>query len=130
MRGLPVLCAALALAACQSVAQNDGLGGPDTTWRLVTLDGAAFAATATLTFPDGRRLTGQAPCNSYFGALTATYPAFAAPVIGASKRACPDLQAEQAYFTALSAVTKATRDGDRLILSDASGPRLVFTIVA
>ena len=130
MRGLPVLCAALALAACQSVAQNDGLGGPDTTWRLVTLDGAAFAATATLTFPDGRRLTGQAPCNSYFGALTATYPAFAAPVIGASKRACPDLQAEQAYFTALSAVTAARRAGETLIHSAASGPRRVFTIVA
>ncbi|MEO0666394.1 MAG: META domain-containing protein [Pseudomonadota bacterium] len=128
MRARAALCAALAVSACQSAAQDDGFGGPTTTWRLVTLDGAAFAADATLTFPDGQRLAGQAPCNSYFGPLTAPYPAFAAPVIAASKRACPDLRAEAAYFAALSAVTGARRDGDTLTLSDTTGPRLVFTI--
>ena len=128
MRHVAALCAALAVSACQSAAQQDGFGGPDTTWRLVTLDGAAFPADATLTFPDGQRLAGQAPCNSYFGPLTAPYPAFAAPVIAATKRACPDLAAETAFFEALSAARLSAAKDGRLVLSAEDGsPLLVFT---
>ena len=126
MRRVAALCLALGASACAGDTAN-GFGGPDTVWKLVEINGAPFDANATLRFPAQGRIAGGAPCNSYFGALGGTYPAFNVPVIGASKRACPDLPAESAYFAALNAVDRASRDGDRLILSDASGPRLVFT---
>lgn len=102
-------------------------GGADRTWHLVTLKGANFDATATLTFPSRNRIAGQAPCNRYFSRNAAPYPWIEIGPIGATRRACPDLQAEQAYFEALEAVNVAVIEGDTLTLSDEETPLLVFT---
>ena len=114
------------VCACQGQAQ-DGFGAPDTVWALTTLDGAPFDATATLTFTAENRVAGQAPCNSYFGVQTGRFPAFSAPALAASRRACPALEAETRFLSALGAATRATRSGNTLILSDDSAERLVFT---
>ena len=119
--------ACIALAAC-TVRAQDGFGTPDAIWQLTEIDGIPFDARATLTFPTPGRVSGAAPCNAYFGALTGTYPAFSAPVLAASKRACSELQAEAQFFAALRAVRSAKRMGDTLTLSDATGLRLVFTL--
>ncbi|WP_299688742.1 META domain-containing protein [uncultured Tateyamaria sp.] len=125
MRPLAGLCAALLLCACQGDAQ-DGFGDAATTWQLVTLDGAAFDATATLTFPEAGRIAGSAPCNQYFGPMNSTFPGFSAPALAATRRACPALEDEIRFLAALRAVTRAERADDALILSDETGARLVF----
>ncbi|WP_415921410.1 META domain-containing protein [Tateyamaria sp. SN6-1] len=123
-----ILAAAIvAAAACKSTAAGSGYGGPDTVWRLTTIDGAPAQAKTTLTFPNPGRIAGRAPCNSYFGPLNGTFPRFDAPAIASTRRACPDRSLESRYFAALRAAKSATRNGDTLILSDGSGrQRAVF----
>ena len=46
--------------------------------------------------------------------------------IGATRMACPELDAEAAFFAALRRVARAEVAGDVLILSDPGGFRMVF----
>lgn len=126
MRRVLAYGAVILSSACQAQTVP-GYGAPDTVWRLVTLGGAPFDAAATMSLSATGRIAGNAPCNSYFGAMRSAYPAFDAPVIAASKRACKDLKAEGDFFAALGAATTAERTGNTLILSDETGARLVFT---
>lgn len=103
-----------------------GHGAAGRTWKLVELDGAAFPARATLTFPEEGRIAGEGPCNRYSGAQTVPYPWFRAEKIAATRRACPDLAAETAYFSALEAMTLAEVAGDVLILRTGDGREMVF----
>lgn len=122
---LPLL-ALFALAACDSDETLRGHGAADKEWRLVELQDAAFAATATLTFPEKGVVRGQGPCNSFSTTNTVPYPWFDAGPILATRRACPDLAAESAYFTLLEAATLSEVLGDTLTLSDDSGVLLTF----
>lgn len=101
---------------------------PNVTWILVSLDGKPFPARATLTFPETGRIAGQAPCNRYFAEMRAEYPWFKAERIGATRMACPDLDHETAYFTALSEMTLAYVEGEDLILASDAGREMVFTV--
>jgi heat shock protein HslJ len=96
-------------------------------WRLVALDGAAFAARATLTQPGPGRIAGQAPCNRYTGTLRAAPPGFDAGPFAVTRMFCDGLmEAETAFLTALEAMTGAEVAGDRLTLTGAAGRSLVF----
>ncbi|MEL6618196.1 MAG: META domain-containing protein [Pseudomonadota bacterium] len=97
-----------------------------TVWQLAQIDGTPYSANATLTIAPDSRVSGRAPCNSYAGGSGAQYPAFDARRLRATKRACPSLRAETAYFQALAAMQTAKRDGDRLILRG-DGRQMVFT---
>ena len=99
------LVALLALANCRGDETVAGYGGGDTTWRLLELDGEAFKPRATLQLGAKGEISGEAPCNRYFGTQTAPYPWFKAEKIGATRRACPELEAETAFLDALSAMT-------------------------
>jgi len=90
-------------------------------------EGQALPARATHLFPEEGRSAGEAPCNRYFGTLTDPYPWFKPTGIGATKRACPDLAAEDAFFNALNAMTLAEVAGQTLILSTPEGREMVFT---
>ena len=46
--------------------------------------------------------------------------------VAATKRACPDLAAENAYFTALQSMTLSEVLGNVLILSNDAGDEMVF----
>ena len=54
------------------------------------------------------------------------YPWIKIENIAATKRACPDLAAESAYFTSLQAMTLSEVLGDVLILSNDEGDEMVF----
>lgn len=101
-------------------------GGKNHVWTLAELNGAPFQATATLTFPQAGVIAGNGPCNLYHGTLTVPYPWFETGPIASTRRACPDLKAEAAFFQALEAASLSEITGDTLILSDDNGVLLVF----
>jgi len=101
---------------------SDFLDG--TTWILRTVDGQAVTARATLTFEAGGRFGGSAACNSYggdVGVFDDFTIDFAPPF--STRRACPQLSEEQAYFAALGTATdfRPGREGDTLALLGAGG---------
>ena len=119
---------ALPLAGCadETVSGYVGREGP---WRLVELDGAAFAARATIAFPEPGRIAGEAPCNVFSGAIAVPYPWFALSGLAVTRRACPDLAAEGAFFAALQAMRQAEVSGDVLVLTAEDGRQMVFRAV-
>lgn len=116
-----VLLSVLALTACAQV-----LPAPEKSFRLISIDGRAFAATATISFAVPGRISGQAPCNSYSGALAAPLPGFSTLSIVATEIGCADLAAEQAFFTALSMMTQADVTTNQIRLGNAAGQSMVF----
>jgi len=103
-----------------------GYATPGVTWTLSELSGTPYPARATLTFPEEGRIAGKAPCNDYSATQNAPYPWFEAGPVAATKRACPDLPAETAFFDALARVTLAEVAGEVLILSTEDGFEMVF----
>lgn len=114
------------IAACRQDESVRAYGAADKEWQLIELDGKPFDAKATLTFPEVGRIAGQAPCNRYAGSMTVPYPWFKAGPIAATKRACPDLASETAFFSALDAATLSEVLNDTLILSNTDGLSMVF----
>lgn len=115
----------LALAACTDETIS-GYADPDAVYRLTEIDGAPYKANATISFPKAGTARGEAPCNAWFASQSAPYPWLELGPIAATRRACPDLDAEQAYFEALAAVTLAEVQGPVLILSNDAGREMVF----
>jgi heat shock protein HslJ len=117
-----------ALTAMFSCADESltGYGAAETVWVLQDLDGVPFAARAILEFPEEGALSGQGPCNTYRGTQSVPYPWFKAENIASTRMACPDLDLEATYFSALEAMTLAEVAGNTLILSNDDGRKMVF----
>lgn len=126
IRGALGISALLGLFSCADETLS-GYGAADTVWVLQTIDGAAFAARATLIFPEEGVLQGEAPCNTFRGAQTVPYPWFNAGNIAVTRKACPDLDAEQTFFDALQEMTLAEVGPDSLFLSNDDGRKMVFS---
>ncbi|MFO7920738.1 META domain-containing protein [Rhodobacteraceae bacterium W635] len=124
LRLLPFLTALLILSACLQDETLSGYG--DGLWALTQQDGAPVTADITLDLRETGQISGAAPCNGYSAAQTAPYPWVEVGPITATRRACPDLTAEQAYFDLLSRMTLAEVSGPALILSNDSGETLTF----
>ncbi len=105
-----------------------GFVDPSAEYHLVEIDGAPLGADATIAFPVTGQVVGQAPCNRYFATQTEFYPWFGLDGIGATRMACPDLDAETAYFAALETMTLAEVAGNTLILSNTDGRTMVFVL--
>ena len=103
-----------------------GYGEPGATWTLVELNGAPFAARATLSIAENGQVSGQAPCNRFTSSNSVTYPTFDTGPSAATRMACPDLDSEAAFFTALNAMTSADVQGDTLILCGDADGQMVF----
>ena len=103
-----------------------GYGGADQVWTLSEIDGTAFAASATLTFPETGQIAGKAPCNSYTGKMDAPYPWFETGPLAATRMACPDLEAETTFFAALDEMSQSEVSGETMILSNEAGREMVF----
>lgn len=116
----------LGLNACQPDETLARYAGEGSTWQLVEIGGEQANADTTLGFPEPGRMAGQAPCNSYGATITAPYPWFELGGLAVTRRACPDLPAETAYFDALTKMTLSEVSGDVLILSNDDGVELVF----
>jgi heat shock protein HslJ len=116
-------------AACLCLIATPALAQDPVTWRLVSLNGADFGASATMSFlPDGT-LQGDGPCNSYGGQLAALPPEWSLGPVRATRMACDALEAEAAFFAALSDADQAVAQADTLLLLQAGQEVLRFILV-
>ncbi len=116
----------LALTACRQDETISAFVPAGSIWHLTDLNGQAFPANGTLTFPEPGIISGNGPCNTYSASQNAPYPWFEAGPIRATKRTCPEQHFEGAFLLALAKATLAEVSGDILILSDEGGGELVF----
>lgn len=126
MKPSAILLFVLALAGCRDDETVGAYGAADRVWTLVELDGTAFQQRATLTFPTNDEIAGNAPCNSYSGAMAIPYPWFEAGPLAVTRMACPELEAETRFFSALADMTLSEVAGDFLILSNDEGREMLF----
>jgi heat shock protein HslJ len=95
-------------------------------WKLVSIDGVAFPATATMAF-DGDRAYGQAPCNSWSGEVVKTpFPETNIRKVVSTMMACENLEAEQQFFAAMAAMTHEAVGLGHLELVDRKGREMKF----
>lgn len=129
MRIILALAAIGGLVECSGDETVTSYGGAASDWLLIEIDGKPFGARATLNLAAAGKISGQAPCNQYFGEQTAPYPWFSAEKIGATRRACPELDQETRFLSALSEMTLSEVAGDTLILSNEAGSQMVFRAI-
>ena len=115
----------LMLLACSDETVS-GYADRDAVYRLEELGDRRVPWQATITFPEPGRAAGQAPCNAWSAELRVPYPWFELGPIAATRRACLQMDGEAEFFEALSRATLAEVLGPVLILSDDTGPLLVF----
>ena len=125
MRFLLIL-AVIGLVGCKYDETISGYTNTNASWKLTLLNGAAFKARATISFPSKGKASGMAPCNHYNANQSAPLPWFEIRSVASTKMACPDLKAEHQFFSALQTMTQAEALGDTLILSNDAGGEMVF----
>lgn len=119
---------AFLLTTCGPDETISGFADPQASYRLVSLDGDTIVASATIRFPEPGQVTGTGPCNSFNAAQRVPYPWFELGPIASTRRACPDLEAETAYFAALAEMRFAEVVGDTLLLSNEADREMVFQV--
>jgi heat shock protein HslJ len=103
----------------------------NTYWTLsaAKLDGKTIqfpkAADVNLAFAEGK-FSGKGPCNSYFGEYFTKDATIDLGEIGATKRACSELEQENAFFSLLSKAETYSIKGDKLELSGPNGQLQFF----
>jgi heat shock protein HslJ len=110
----------------ETKAPDTPIAGP--AWRLQSINGQAFTARATLQFARDGAVSGHGPCNSYAGTARISPPDIAIGPLRLTRRACPDLAAEGAFFDALSRMASFHEMPGALILRDRRGDTMVFVI--
>ena len=131
IRWIVCLLPVLVLAACgfgrDETLTAYGAGGQR--YALVSIDGAPFTGHATLSFPGPGLISGQAPCNSYSGSSDIPYPWFDGTRLAVTRRACPEMATEAAFFEALADMTVAEISGPVLLLTaPGTGRSMVFEL--
>lgn len=101
-------------------------------WKLVSLGGKPFTATATLALDEsGKRVLGQAPCNTWSGrVVNRPDPVWAIRDVVTTEMACPDLAAEQAFYAGLARATHMAVGIGYLRLTDTRGFTMEFVPLA
>jgi heat shock protein HslJ len=102
-------------------------GQTDTTdvWVLSEMNKAPVNRRITIAFPKEGRISGQAPCNKYFGSQTVPMPWFEIKGLGSTKMACPELTLETQYFDLLQKMATAEVAGNTLILQSDDGNQML-----
>ncbi len=125
MTRLLLMTALLPILGCADETIS-GYADPTAVYKLVTLDNAAFTAEATISFPEEGHIAGSGPCNRWSASQAVPYPWFEPGPVLSTKRACPALAEEGAFFAALAEMTLAEVQGSVLILSNDAGREMVF----
>lgn len=86
-------------------------------WILSEVDGKPAPFSATINLGEPGRISGQAPCNRYFGPVARKSDSFVPGAIAATEMACLHLEGEGEFFAILSGITKAEQGPGMLILS-------------
>lgn len=118
------LLTALALSACVASADETALA-PDFSkmdWILTEVDGKTTDWTATINLAEARengsgQISGQAPCNRYFGPVTRDGDSFRPGALASTQMACLHMTGEAEFFAILGGITKAEQGPGTLILS-------------
>ena len=118
---LPIL-----LTACLKDETVSGYANPEAVFHLQELDGAAFSARATISFPEAGNIRGQAPCNSYTANQSAPYPWLQLGPIAATRATCSEQQLETLFFKALAEMTLIEVLGETVILRNDADREMVF----
>ena len=113
----------LSLAACAPVMATE-IGGE---WHLVGLEGQRAPAPLSITFTTDGKVSGQAPCNRYFGSYSGTLPTLTLSALGSTRMACDALDVESVYFEALGAIQRAEFAENRLFLIGPEGRIMEFS---
>ena len=120
MRQIFMLVFAFVLGGCNSV--ND-IGGM---YHLISDDPALQRVTLEI---EDTRISGQGPCNRYFGSVVQSdigSNSIQVGPIASTKMACPHLSAEHRYFQDLQRVSMVTVVPDGLVLMTSDQTTLVF----
>ncbi len=133
-RWLASIVTSVALAGCVGHAPREPLlpSLVGSTWQVTQIGDQVLANDAnapriTLRF-DALMLGGDAPCNAFSaGYGLDDEGVLQVQAIRASKRACPELALEQAFFDTLARVDRLARDHDRLSLRE--GDRVLLRLV-
>lgn len=85
-------------------------------WLLIALDGRRVGYEASFAIDAEGRVSGQAPCNRWFGQNQASLPALSLGALGATRLYCERMDEETAFLAALGVMTAAEQNGENLIL--------------
>ncbi|MBK9015247.1 MAG: META domain-containing protein [Saprospiraceae bacterium] len=133
MKSLPFFCFAMAVMAVLFSCKSEPIGGKleGTYWTLSSAKLAnqtislAKTAETSLVFSEGK-LTGKAPCNSYFADYSAKGSAISLSELGATKRFCDEMDLENAYLSLLSKAQSYSVRGDKLEIVSSNGQLTFF----
>jgi len=123
----------MAVMACLVACKSKPIGGQleGTYWTLssANLDNQSVqfskGAETSLVFSEGK-LTGKAPCNSYFADYSTKAAAISLSEIGATKRFCDEMDLENAYLSLLSKAEAYSVRGDKLEILSPIGQLTFF----
>ena len=120
MRQFFILVFAFFLGGCNSAKDIGGM------YHLISDDPALQRVTLEI---EDTRVSGQGPCNRYFGSVVQSDTGSNSIQVGpiaSTKMACPHLSAEHRYFQDLQRVSMVTFVPDGLVLTTSNQTTLVF----
>lgn len=120
MRQFFIIVFAFVVGGCNSAKDIGGV------YHLISDDPALQRITLEI---DGTRVSGQGPCNRYFGSITHSDKGSNSIQVGpltSTKMACPHLSAEHSYFQDLQRASIVTVVPDGLVLTTSDKTKLVF----
>ena len=121
MRQFFIIVVAFVLGGCNSAKDMGGV------YHLISDDQALQRVTLEI---EDTRVSGQGPCNQYFGSITHSDTGSNSIQVGplaSTKIACPNLSAEHRYFQDLQRVSMVKVVSDELLLTTSDQVKLVFT---
>jgi heat shock protein HslJ len=135
MKNTTFLCFAMGVLALVGACKPAPVGGEltDTYWTLTAakLEQKTIqfpkAADISLVFSEGK-FSGKGPCNNYFGEFSTKEATISFGEIGATKRACGELEQENALFSLLSKANSYSIKGDKLELFGENGQLTFFNM--
>ena len=120
MRQFFILVFAFVLGGCNSAKDIGGM------YHLISDDSALQRVTLEV---EDTRVSGQGPCNRYFGSIThldAGSNSIQVGPLASTKMACPYLSAEHRYFQDLQRVSMVTVMPAGLVLTTSDQTKLIF----
>ena len=120
MRQFFIIISAFVLVGCNSAKDIGGM------YHLISDDPALQRVTLEI---EDTRISGQGPCNRYFGSVVHSdigSNSIQVGPIASTKMACPHLSAEHRYFQDLQGVSMVKVVPDGLVLTTSDETNLVF----
>ncbi len=125
------LLAALVLTLFAAPALAEGAPALEFTtqdWTLLSIDGNDVTFDATINLGEPGHVSGQAPCNRYFGEAVSDGAALKFGALGATMMACENMQAEADFLAALAAVDTAALGEDGTLTLTGGTHTLIFAV--